>query len=457
MATGSETGTGTRTGRPSLVISPHKPKPLESRPTPRWQGILLRGTLALLLLFPALFVGFRIFVAQLFAHEVRQLRAQGMPTNDFELQDWYMAGREGANSANLVYKALKALPRYARVDISDVPFFGRTFTWPGGPLEASLVRESSAALQAAQPFLELMHEATQEDLQYAYEISPGPEQDYSLQFSGWNGAARLLLAETVLEANAGNSDQAVDGLMRLFRMADSLKREPMSFGQRRRQTTIHMFIEGLEQVLGRTRLGEDQLKTLDASLQSIDVRQNVHNVLLGERAMSLQQNRWRLLYDEAGERGYLDILYGPNRLALQYLEMMREAEKLLKLDSSEALTVWRHFMGEDEGIAATLLDRRLFSPYVYLTLEARIACARAAIALERALLKDPDPAIELPEDPFTHKKMLFHAENASYRIYSVGPNEKDDGGDTVVYTQESNTRQQPLPLPEDWGVSIIKS
>ena len=53
---------------------------------------------------------------------------------------------------------------------------------------------------------------------------------------------------------------------------------------------------------------------------------------------------------------------------------------------------------------------------------------------------------ELPNDPFTGKAMIYHHDDAGYRIYSVGDNLKDDGG-TVLYRSVPNA---------DWGIRVAR-
>jgi hypothetical protein len=89
-------------------------------------------------------------------------------------------------------------------------------------------------------------------------------------------------------------------------------------------------------------------------------------------------------------------------------------------------------------------------------------CARTAVAVER-YRRDHDGApphtlsdlvphylAAIPADPFTGAPLLYRAaaDGGAYTIYSVGPNQKDDGGDLTSELQQV--------IKRGWGRRIIR-
>lgn len=64
------------------------------------------------------------------------------------------------------------------------------------------------------------------------------------------------------------------------------------------------------------------------------------------------------------------------------------------------------------------------------------------------LIGEPIPtyAESLPLDPFTGKDFLYKHDEIGYMVYSVGDDQKDDGGQLEHKTEDKT--------PSDWGIRV---
>ena len=60
----------------------------------------------------------------------------------------------------------------------------------------------------------------------------------------------------------------------------------------------------------------------------------------------------------------------------------------------------------------------------------------------------PNYVSDVPVDPFSGRPLLFRATADAYTIYSVGPNQKDDGGDL--------TSELRGVVARGWGRRVIR-
>ena len=59
----------------------------------------------------------------------------------------------------------------------------------------------------------------------------------------------------------------------------------------------------------------------------------------------------------------------------------------------------------------------------------------------------------VPIDPFTGKKLIYHKSDSEYAVYSLGEDLKDNGGPTRKKTCRSGSRSLDNK-PKDWGVRV---
>ena len=77
------------------------------------------------------------------------------------------------------------------------------------------------------------------------------------------------------------------------------------------------------------------------------------------------------------------------------------------------------------------MNQYLSAGYAVAETEARIAAATVALTAEPSQLASRD-ASTLPSDPFARARLKVIVSNQSHVVYSVGKNQRDDGGDDVL-------------------------
>jgi hypothetical protein len=110
-------------------------------------------------------------------------------------------------------------------------------------------------------------------------------------------------------------------------------------------------------------------------------------------------------------------------------------------------------------------DLKSCSPAIAVQIASR-RVAIAVLALERyrrahagALLKSlsdlaPSYVSAVPVDPFSGQALRYVTGTESYKIYSVGTNRTDDGGDWSDTEREAPRPKMMRPMPKDLGLEI---
>jgi hypothetical protein len=209
--------------------------------------------------------------------------------------------------------------------------------------------------------------------------------------------------------------------------------------------------EQLKRLLPLGQFSEPDLIALDRDLAAIDEEAIFRQALLGDRAMGIHEFE-NPPAAGPGAAATHRLLVLRNIDEMKYLEVM---EKYITASRSNKLPL-RGAMDQAQNDASEMFNSptaqwrysltRLTLPSIQATIgalcqaQARQAASRAAIAIERfrrSQGKMPKTLAELtpefldqpPVDPFDGAPLRFKSDAAGYKVYSIGPDGIDQGGE----------------------------
>jgi len=282
--------------------------------------------------------------------------------------------------------------------------------------------------------------------------------------------AKLLSLKALVRASAGRPDEAVDSVVCLLRMLRMFDQQPIVIAHFVKVAIASLACQDAQTVLETARPEDAKLALLQETLLAIDTPRPLEPVILAERVYGIEMMGDVLAGSAAS---------GPENLSTGLPERTPPAgfwERPMK----------RHLtVGYLRDMAAMLSDARRPLPEVLSTIQsggkatsifgaivapalgrglilseraiAEIRCAAVAIMIERyrratghlpQSLHDliPKYAPSLPIDPFTGKELVYHRDEKSYVVYSLGEDQKDDNG----YVERGKDNKGPL----DFGCRI---
>jgi len=278
---------------------------------------------------------------------------------------------------------------------------------------------------------------------------------------------RYLTLHAEAEMVAGRSDEALKDLNVMFRIDDGLKDEPILISQLVRMACTTIMLQPVGEGLAEHRWSEAQLQILQDRLQKTDLLASTVRALYGERDICVN-----LKFDQ----GYM-MPRGWNRLEQLNLNRAYNETVLPRFDlaAREINPSVNHSM--DLAFQSSWQGKGII-PFLYHTIMANVTLpgfsrvgektafaqsevdmAMVACALERCRLARgqypedlnalvPRFAAALPHDIINGQPLKYRRlENGRFILYSVGWNEKDDGG--VVAATKGSTPRQDI-LQGDW-------
>lgn len=390
---------------------------------------------------------------------VQRVKARGEPLTTVELNDFYVAAKGRPDMTKELMEALavcetagsspeaKILPIVG--EGIDPPPIGQTW---GQLAEVEKYLESQRqALFTFDRFA--AHEGT---VRFPIDFTPGvgtllPETQRI------RGGARALALQFHVNRHKGEISDAVTSITSQLALSRSLDGEPTMVSQLVRIAVVGMAIGEAQQLVRETQVSESDLRRLQAQLRKIDSQRSLKNALVGERA---------ICYTVCLNPGQMAELESPQpglgrEIMQRQPQRVFDAAKMLELNlqitegADESLFKARQeaLAAEDEirDLAGNVVGKfyykytLLLSPAYKSTVDAfaRNAAERdsadSAIAAELfrrkngkwpAKLDDlvPEFLPAVPIDPFTNRPLLLKASTDSCKVYSVGRDGSDDGG-----------------------------
>jgi hypothetical protein len=266
---------------------------------------------------------------------------------------------------------------------------------------------------------------------------------------------------------SGRTDQALDDIKVMFRVDDGLKVEPLVMSQLVRMACVTVMLEPVGEGLLEQRWSEDQLRVLQERLRKTDLIASTVRALYGERDICC---------NSSFDQGYM-FPRGWNRFeqvnvnrAFQEAGFPRIDLAGREIDPSVNHSIdlaWQQHYSESYFSALlhhNIMARMLIPAYSRVPekvafAQTEVDMAMLACALERYRLAQaeypeglnslvPRFVAVLPHDIINGQPMKYRrADNDRFVLYSVGWNEKDDGG--VIAARSYNTNEQDI-LRGDW-------
>lgn len=382
--------------------------------------------------------------------ELARIRAAGEPTTPAETEAFYSTPSAGRDSTQLWRTALALVdtPQF-EADGKALPIVGQASNEippPGHPWDQlDLAEQFLTQFRLAR---EQLHLAARQggDVRFPTNFSAGISMLLP-HVQQLRSAARLMALESAVAVHRGRNDAAVDSIVAMFATADTLKHEPIVVSQLVRMAINGMARAQVQWLISSVNLDDTQLCRLDAELATNDFQQPLRRALIGERAIGIQS------FDNPASLGddTVGLRLTPTSDELAYLQLMTETISAF----AETGPARKQAMDDATAHVATLREQTAASvrfPLTLLLLPSLNACVeaasrneadrdatRVAIAIERFYLKHgrlpqqldelvPGFLDSLPVDPFDGAPLRYRVDPGEYLVYSVGANERDDGG-----------------------------
>jgi hypothetical protein len=278
-------------------------------------------------------------------------------------------------------------------------------------------------------------------------------------------ATKLLAVEALLRADRGETQQALDECRNGMRLARRIMDEPALITTLIAVADMKQMLISFDRIVSGRNIDQETVASWIKELDHQSWRSSFIRALPAEQANSLEVGLRMIKGDPAATKSYS----GPEGLNSRFWSWL--IRPLLK---SELLWFQKSFEGAGKVSMLPYYEQREFliaqsgkvnpPPWYYrmigglqpnfhasflreASLEAMMLATRAGLACKiyrnktghypenlEALV--PDILPEIPIDPFTGKPLVFKRQSGKLLIYSLGSNQKDDGGrSTYMITQ----------------------
>ena len=371
------------------------------------------------------------------------LRAEGMPTNFAELDDFYAVPEGVTDTTDLWVDAINA------VVLSDLDERGKSLPFVGtGSTPVPLPGEEWEEFEAAkslvadlQDELVLIRKAgeTEGQVRFPGRMSANFQLD---EVQNSRSVVRLLVLDSYVAAHESQSQRIVENMLTVFALRDALQGEVTMIGQLVRQAIDAQACVTLSELMPFANFSDADLSNLQTALQRADFKESTILGLQGERAFTLEMIERFPLFVKANKLELLDIF--EQCLSGMSGSWSESIDEQIQIHSELAARLSGR-IASAKYIAVNLLTPD-FDHFVIAGARAaaRQRCMIALIAAQRHRLKYGDLPNSLEEidpefltrpiesfvDPFDDKPLRFIKEVDRIVIYSVGRGKFDNGGDS---------------------------
>jgi hypothetical protein len=293
--------------------------------------------------------------------------------------------------------------------------------------------------------------------------------------------AKLLKADAQLAIRLGDNTRAAQDLSTIVGLGKALADEPLMMSQLVRLALYTVVYKVLADDFSPVALTPSDERTLIERLAAGLDRERFALAYSGEAVLG---RRWfddpdmEMVFPEAESplgqfietnllRAYISPLARPllNRDAASYLETLARLQEITKLPYVEAAPQ----LAALEESTANASWTRVFTrrsvyepvfgfPRAHALFEARIAVTRVGLTIERYHAEHgayPESLEQIatrlpggiPPDPFTGAPLIYQPSSDSFLLYSIGPNQTDDGGRHHPHRADITWRGAEEPRP----------
>jgi len=275
----------------------------------------------------------------------------------------------------------------------------------------------------------------------------------------------ILSAKARIEARAGNPDNAWNMARIQLRLADATMNEPIIVPQLVRNAIIRMACRTIQELCAIAPPNEKQYRSIQELLSGFDdiapmVRAiDGERLLIGEWAFNLPKNELnKLSADNEYQEDIPGIIYRLIVLRIKfkplfladraaYVRFMHKSIQLMEepysLDQEDIVQME---IEETHYMMTKILAPAIFRVKdIYCQTIAGLRITRAGLALlqykqSRNALPETLEALNIEniEDPFLAKPLIYKPQGQDFILYSVGPDEKDNGGSPKQKKQKTD-------------------
>ena len=420
-------------------------------------AVLLYGTVS----------GLRYWVEKEHRDRLAEIRRAGFPADVEELLRWVdtvhpgtVADRQTPSQQTSVILFQEAFDLASSLDapseLPDVKTLAELLDKETGISEADLdlIR---ACVEMHQPVLSLLHlGASLPAGRFSVDFGEGSFPEI-LHVEPMQDAVRLLRLENALAAIEGDADQVARILETGMALVHPLIGEPFLTSQLLRVICSRVLLYTLNDALHHCLFTDAQLMLLSQQFRDLRSANAFFHAYLSERVLFLGvfDSTAKMMPDATD--GWLRYLRGPEErfvagiigyvMARDRGSFMGFMEQLLaashlpyqeRTDKYEDARDWV-MQSRQNRFTKTVAPSLARTTYPIARDDADGAMFSAAIAVERYRLAHDACPVRLdslvpvyletvPEDPFDLQPLRYLSDSEGYRIYSIGPNGRDDGG-----------------------------
>ena len=391
---------------------------------------------------------------------VKRVKARGEPLTTVELNEFYQPakGRPDMTKEIMAALAICEAPNLQPL-AKGLPIVGEASEPPplGQPWEQ--LPEAEAYLANLTEAVKTFHEVARQDgtARFPVDFTPGVATLLPNTQSMRSGA-RVLSLQFHVHLHRGQISEAVDCILAEIALGRALEQEPTLVSQLVHLAIIGVAIDSTQTMVRQVELADADLRRLQDGLRKVDFQASLKQGLAGERTIC-----YTACLDP---RQLADIQEMPGKglareIAQRQPQRLFDAAKMLEMNlrvtegADDSLFAARREALAAEDDIRTLAASPIGKLYYMMTLLlspaytsgvnafSRVAASRdsadAAIAAELyrrkngawpAKLDDlvPEFLPAAPIDPFTGQPLLMKATPEGFKVYSLGQDGKDDGG-----------------------------
>jgi len=395
------------------------------------------------------------------------IKAQGLPTNFAELNDYYAAVPDADNAALLFTQAHGQIVDW-NINDNWIGVGSNSVLFATNPITPVAKTALQGLITSNQNALKLIHEGTSKTKsRYPVDLRQGIKAPLTHLFET-KQALLLLRLESIHHLAQGRKQQALLAVESSMRIARTLDHEPLLISFLVRNAFLAITLNNLEQLMGRSEFTAVDLVRIQEAIAAAEHATDLRRVLQGERAYvigSVNEPLSQILNNIAVPISTpFDTWPKPfQRLALQVydhggyaeadllntLALFEELDAISILPPSDTLKKAKEIeasFSQSKPSMANILTTQFAGSALSVfkkevALFARLRIAQTALALERFRLENgnlpkelnaltPQFLKTLPIDPFTNKPLHYRVTEKGFRVYSTGENGQDDGGHT---------------------------
>ncbi len=389
---------------------------------------------------------------------IKRVRARGEPLTTSELNDFYVPAQGRPDMTKELMAALAICEAATKAPtVPALPIVGQGAVPPPRGQAWGQIAEVEKYLAGQQQALDTFHEFARRNgtARFPVDFTPGTATLLP-NTQRVRGGSRSLSLQFHVHRHKGEIAEAVNSIIAQMALASSLEQEPLLISELVRTAVLNVPIMEAQQLVKESPVPDDDLGRLQAQLRKIDSLGCLKKALAGERAMCYTacQNPGRMA-DMPGPQGLgREIVQRqPNRIfdAAKSLELNLQISE--GADQSLYQARQASLAAENElNTLASSLTARFYYMYTLLLAPAyqqaaaafarnaaEVDSADAAIAAELYRRKNgkwptklddlvPEFLPAVPTDPFTNLPLVMKASTESCKVYSVGPDGVDHGG-----------------------------